>query len=489
MNEVRILARQTAVYGLGTIVPRFLNYAIVAIFYTWFFTKAEYGILTELYAWMVILLIVLTYGMETGFFRFAQNSENYTKVYSTSLISLFCTSSLFIILTAIFIKPVSALLKYSEHQDFIMMSASIIAIDAFTAIPFARLRKENKPVLFSILKIANVVITLAAVLFLLLAAPGIWERSTGWFRKVYNPEYRVGYVFVANLIGSLSTLLLLLPYIVKVKPVFDKALWQKMILYSFPLLIAGLGGSINEALDKVIMRRVLGDETGLATVGVYGAGYKIAVLMSLFIQMYRFAAEPFFFERAKRDKAKETYAFVMKYFVIAMLLVYLVLNLYIKGFQFIIGPVFRESLIVVPVVGMGYLLYGIYINQSIWYKLNDLTKYGIYITLAGAIVTVLINIFLIPVYGYMASAWAHVASYSVMIILSFIFAAKHYRIDYKMYQLMPYFITAISIVVFTRLFSYRNIGEELIINTILLILFIMLAQVKDKTLTVFFKKR
>jgi O-antigen/teichoic acid export membrane protein len=488
VNEVRTLAKQTAVYGFGTIVPRFLNYGVMAIFYTRIFGKAEYGVVTELYAWMAILLIVLTYGMETGFFRFAQKKEDYEKVYSTSLISLFVTSTLFVILVFLFINPVSAFLDYPGHHDYIKMLAAIIAIDAFTAIPFARLRKENKPLIFSIIKIANVVITIAVVLFLLLWAPKIWENSDGWFRKVYDPHYRVGYVFVANLVGSIATLVMLLPFILKVKPVFDKAVWKRMLLYSFPLLIAGLSGSINDVLDKVILRRVIGNETGLETVGEYGAGYKIAVLMALFIQMFRFAAEPFFFERARHENAKETYAFVMKYFVIVMLLVFLGINLYIRGFQFIIGPIYRESLIVVPIVSMGYLLYGIYINHSIWYKLNDLTRFGIYITLIGAIITVLINVFLIPVYGYMASAWAHVASYGSMIILSFIFAAGHYKIEYKMERLIPYFIMAVGMVVFSRLFNYTSLASELIINTLMIMLFISFAQHADKFLTVFFKK-
>lgn len=489
MNEVRTLAKQTAVYGFGTIIPRFLNYGVMTFFYTRIFDKAEYGVITELYAWMAILLIVLTYGMETGFFRFSQKEEDFEKVYSTSLISLFSTSSFFIIFVAIFIGPVSAILNYPEHHDFVLMSAAIIAIDAFAAIPFVRLRKEGRPGIFSLIKVANVVITISAVLFLLLAAPKIWQNSNGLFRKIYDPGYRVGYVFVANLIGSIATLLMLIPFIVKIKPVFIRELWKKMINYSFPLLIAGLSGSLNDVLDKVIMRRILGNETGLETVGEYGAGYKIAVLMSLFIQMFRFAAEPFFFERAKRENAKETYAYVMKYFVIAMLLIFLGINLYIKGFQYIIGPIFRESLIVVPVVSMGYLLYGVYINHSIWYKLNDLTRFGIYITLIGAAITVMMNVFLIPVYGYMASAWAHVASYGTMIVMSFVFAEKHYKIEYRMSSLVPYFILAIALVVLARIIHYGSTGLELLINTLMILIFIVFAQYRDKVLTVFFIRK
>lgn len=488
MKEVRTLAKQTIIYGFGTIVPRFLNYGILTFFYTRIFSKAQYGVVTELYAWMVLLLIVLTYGMETGFFRFAQNRENYKKVYSTALFSLFFTSALFLILVNVFIGPFSAILNYRNNHDYIKMFAAILAIDSFTAIPFARLRKENRPIVFSAIKIANVIITIAAVLFLLLWAPSIYENSHGWFREVYNPDYGVGYVFLANLIGSAATLVMLIPFIIDVKFVFERSTWTRMIQYSFPLLIAGLSGSINDALDKVILRRMIGEKSGLETVGEYGAGYKIAVLMALFIQMFRFAAEPFFFERAKHDNAKETYAFVMKYFIIIMLVIYLGINLYISGIQLIIGRNFRDAIIVVPIVSMAYLFYGIYINHSIWYKLNDLTRYGIYITLIGAVITILINIIFIPVYGYMASAWAHVASYGSMIIMSFVFAEKHYKIEYKMGTVFPYFILAVSMVIFGHYFRYPNLAMEILINTCLIVVFVIYAQHKDKIISVFFRK-
>lgn len=490
MKEVRKLAGQTIVYGLGTIIPRFLHYAVMTPFYTRVFYKElnQYGVITELYAWMAILLVVLTYGMETGFFRFSQKSEDPDKVYSTALISLLITSVLFVILVNVFITPVSALMNYKNNQDYIRMFAGIVAIDAFAAIPFARLRRENRPGIFSTIKILNVFITIALVVFLLKIAPGIWEKSNGWFRSVYNPNYKVGYVFVANLISSSCTLIMLLPFIFGIKFRFDTGLWYRMVTYSFPLLLAGLSGTINDALDKVIIRRMIGDENGLAVVGKYGAGYKIGVLMALFIQMFRFAAEPFFFERAKHSDAKQTYADVMKYFIIVMLVVYLVINLYIQGFQYIIASTYREAIVVVPIISMAYLLYGIYINHSIWYKLNDMTIFAVYITFAGALITVLINVLFIPAYGYMASAWAHIASYGSMIVLSFIFAEKRYKVSYNMRQFIPYFLMAIAMVVFEKFFKYPSITAELIINTALLIVFIGYAQYKDKILSVFFSR-
>ncbi len=489
MNEVKTLAKQTIIYGLGTIIPRFLNYAVLTPFYTRIFTNTgDYGIVTELYAWMVLLLVILTYGMETGFFRFAQKTNNPQRVYSTTLISILVTSILFMVLVNIFIKPVASMMNYSNNHGYIRMFTAIIAIDAITAIPFAKLRRDNRPLMFSLIKIINVIVSIGLVIFLLKIAPDIYNNSTGWFHKIYNPEYRVGYVFLANLISSSVTLLLLLPFIVNIKPVFDPSLWKKMITYSFPLLLAGLSGSINDAIDKIMLRRIIGDENGLSTVGIYGAAYKIGVLMALFIQMYRFAAEPFFFERAKQDKAKESYAFIMKYFVIIMLLVFLGINLYISVFQYIVGANYREAIIVVPIISMAYLLYGIYINHSIWYKLNDLTIYAVYITAIGAVITILINLLLVPAFGYMASAWAHIASYSAMLIMSFIFAEKHYKIDYKIKELIPYFILAILMVTFAQYYNYRNVGIELTINTVFIVLFITFAQMRDKLITTFFKK-
>jgi O-antigen/teichoic acid export membrane protein len=490
MNEVRKLAGQTLIYGLGTIIPRFLNYAIMTPFYTRIFSDntSAYGVITELYAWMVLLLVILTYGMETGFFRFSQKSQDPEKVYSTALISLLVTSVLFVLVVNVFITPVSALMKYENNHDYIRMFAGIVAIDAFSSIPFARLRRENKPLQFSVIKIVNVLVTIGIVIFLLKIAPGIWEKSTGWFRNVYNPDDKVGYVFLANLIGSGATLALLLPVILKTKFRFDTGLWYRMVSYSYPLLLAGLSGSINDALDKIILRRMIGEADGLSVVGKYGAGYKIGVLMALFIQMFRFAAEPFFFERAKAADAKETYAYIMKYFIIVMLVVFIGINLYISLFQYIIDFNYREAIVVVPIISMGYLLYGIYINHSIWYKLNDLTIYAVYITFAGALITVLVNVIFIPAYGYMASAWAHIASYGAMIILSFIFAEKKYKVDYNMKQYIPYFLMATGMVAFAQYFSYPGLASELVINTVLIVSFIVYAEYKDKVVTVFFRR-
>ena len=488
MNDIRKLAGQTVIYGFGTVVPRFLNFALLTPFYTYIFGHEQYGVVTELYAWMVLALVILTYGMETTYFRFAGKKAQAADVYGTALISLFTTSALFILAISIFIEPVAGFLGYEQHPEYITMFAWIVAIDAFSAIPFAWLRNNNKPVVFSIIKIINVVVTLIAVFFFLKVAPDLAEKGYTRIYKVYNPDFQVGYVFVANLAGSAVTLLCLLPFMVKIRPVFDKKLLIRMLAYSWPLLIGGMAGSLNEVLDKILLRRLIGGAEGLATVGLYGAGYKVGVLMSLFIQMYRFAAEPFFFEKAGNKDAKETYAVTMKYFVITALILFLVINLYIDAFQIIIGPIFRESLKVVPIISMGYLLFGIFINQSIWYKVDDKTIYGMWITMIGAAVTVAVNIIFVPLYGYIAAAWAHIACYSSMVLVSYFVGMKYYPINYEIKRIALYIGIALGLLIISGIIAGENKIVNLVINTVLLLVFFAVVEKKDKFFTLFLKK-
>jgi len=488
MNDIRKLAGQTVIYGFGTVVPRFLNYALLTPFYTYIFGREQYGVVTEIYAWMVLALVILTYGMETTYFRFAGKKAPAEKVYGTAIISLFTTSLLFILAASLFIKPISGSLGYGEHPEYIRMFAWIVAIDAFSAIPFAWLRNNNKPVTFSILKIINVAVTMVTVFFFLKAAPELVGKGSTWILRIYNPEFQVGYVFVANLAGSAFTLVCLLPFMLKIRPVFDRKLLGKMLAYSWPLLIGGMAGSLNEVLDKILLRRLIGGAEGLATVGLYGAGFKVGVLMSLFIQMYRFAAEPFFFERAGTSNAKETYAVTMKYFVITALILFLGINLYIEALQIIIGPVFRESLIVVPIVSMGYLLLGIFINQSIWYKVDDKTIYGAWITIIGAVVTVTVNLVFVPVYGYIAAAWGHVACYLSMVLVSYFVGQKIYPVKYETVKIILYIALAVGLLVVSGLLAGENDIVNIVIDTVLIMIFFAAAEIKDQFFTLMFKR-
>jgi O-antigen/teichoic acid export membrane protein len=275
----------------------------------------------------------------------------------------------------------------------------------------------------------------------------------------------------------------------RIRPAFDRKLLGKMLSYSWPLLIGGMAGSLNEVLDKILLRRLIGGAEGLATVGLYGAGYKVGVLMSLFIQMYRFAAEPFFFEKAGSKDARETYAVTMKYFVITALILFLVINLYIEALQIVIGPVFRESLIVVPIVSMGYLLLGIFINQSIWYKVDDKTIYGAWITILGAVVTVIVNVAFVPAYGYVAAAWAHVACYLSMVLVSYMVGQKLYPIKYETGKILMYIALAVGLLAASRLIAGENKIVNIIVDTLLLMIFFAVAEIKEKFFTLMFIRR
>jgi O-antigen/teichoic acid export membrane protein len=440
-----------------------------------------------LYAWMVIAMILLTYGMETAYFRFANKEKDPEKVYSTSLISLFITSITFVVIVFSFIGPVSSFFNYHNHPEYIKLFALIVAIDAFSAIPFAYLRSKKKPLLFSVIKVLNVLISLGLAYFFLKFAPVILKHGGTWILKIYNPHFKVGYVFLSNLIGSAFTLILLVPFILKVKPSFDKELLRKMLIYSWPLLVGGLAGCLNDVLDKILLRRMLGAQ-GLTTVGVYGAGYKVAILMSLFIQMYRFAAEPFFFERAGHKDRKDTYVLTMKHFVIAMVILYLGINLYMDFVQVLIGRIYRESLVIVPIVSMAYLMFGIFINQSIWYKIEDKTIIGVYLTLLGAAVTVILNVLFIPEFGYMASAWATFASYFTMVIASFWIGQKHYPVNYDIRGMILYIGLAVIMVLIAKYLHSGSVLLNTVLGTALLLLFIFIANKRDKFISVYLGK-
>ena len=476
MNPLKQLFGQTAIYGFGTVVPRLLNYLLLTPFFTRVFDLTEYGIITELYAYVVFLMIILTYGMETGFFRFAQTQKDDKRVFSTSLISIFFSSLFFIVLMKMMSRPFSSILGYGEHPEYIIWIGLIVGLDAFTAIPFARLRWENKAAKFAGIKIANVAMNIGLNFIFLLLLPSLEANgSTTWLLKIYNPEIGVGYVFISNVASSLFTMVLLSGTICRVRPSFDRRLWIKMIGYSFPLLISGMAGTVNEALDRILLKHLLQDpDSALAQLGIYGANYKIAVLMTLFIQMFRYASEPFYFGNADKTNARTIFAQVMKYFVIVSLLIFLGVNLFIDLFKHFIGNAFHEGLHIVPVILLANLLLGIFFNLSIWYKLNNLTKYGAMITIIGALITFLVNWFFIPIYGYNASAWAHVACYGSMVVISWWLGRRYYPINYPLKSIGLYMALAGIIYFVAKLAKEVNIVSEVLINTGLLAGFIII---------------
>lgn len=448
MGVLKKLIGQTAIYGMSTIIGRFLNFMLVPL-YTRCFSQSEYGIVTELYSYTVFLMIFLTYGMETGFFRFIQNKEDQPKVFSTIMTSLFTSSFVFVGIVLIFLSPISSILGYENQQDLIMIMAIIIGIDAFTSVPFAKLRHENKAVKFAIIKLTNITINIGLNIIFILIFPRIAAQSeNAWFISHFEkPD--VAYIFISNLAASIITLILLLPDIFKSRNGFDLSLLKRILSYSWPLLISGLAGSINEVYDRVSLRYFLTIPEGadaseyiLSQVGIYGANYKLAMIISIFNQAFRFAAEPFFFSRMKETDSRQMYAKIMNYFTIFTLFLFLMILLYIDIFKQFIGEDFHEGLFIVPILLMANIFLGIVFNLSIWYKVTNQTKFGIGITGFGAIITLAINILFVPIYGYSACAWATLACYVLMAILSYRLCQKHYVIPYKIGALSLYFILA-----------------------------------------------
>lgn len=474
MNSIKQLAGQTVVYGMGTIIPRVLNYALLTPFYTRIFNLGEYGVVTEIYAYMAILLILLTYGMETAYFRFTSRGEqNNDKVYYSSLISLFTTSLGFIFLVLLFSKNIAGFLQYSGNREYIIMFSLIVGIDAFSALPFARLRMENKVYKFAMIKIVNVIVIVSVALAFLYFIPRQIDKNPhSVLTKIYSDEIGIGYVFIANLCGSAVSLLLLLPCIFTSKFVFSKSILKKMLKYALPLLIAGLAGVVIETFDKASLKFLLTNrEIAIEQLGIYGANFKIAVLMGLFIQMFRYAAEPFFFLKAKDKNARYLYARVMNYFVLFCLLIFLFINFNINIFKHLIPEEYWAGLNIVPIILASFVFYGIFINLSIWYKLNDLTRYGAVIVLIGAFLTIGINFVFVPRYGYSASAWAHLLSYFTLTVISYLWGRKVYKVPYDLKKISIYIIiTAILYSVVSGI-NFSSVYTELLIGNCITIIF------------------
>ena len=470
-HPIKQLFGQTAVYGLGIVLPRLLNYLLLTPFYTRVFERATYGIVTELYAYVVFLLVILTYGMETGYFRYASNSEQKEKVYTTVLSSLFISSVLFVGLVWIWVRPISSVLGYSQHPEYIKWLTAIVAIDAFTTIPFARIRLYNKPLKYALIRIVEVSINIGLNLFFLHYCPH--HTDAQWIQSVYNEQIGVGYVLISNLIASSIKLLILIPDILAAfRSVFELSLFRKIFSYSYPLLIAGLAGTINEALDRILLKHLIPlDQNPMEQLGIYGANYKLAVLMTLFVQMFKYAAEPFFFSKSEEKDAKKLYADVMLFFVVAGLFIFLLVILYLNYFILFIGSDFREGVNIVPVVLLANLVMGIFFNLSIWYKLTNKTRYGAVLVIMGALITVIINTLFIPRYGYVASAWAHLICYTTMVIVSYAWSRKHYAIPYQTGRILAYIGLALAIYVFNELFLQEINGYKNLVALLLLLLF------------------
>jgi len=477
------LAKETAVYGLSSILGRFLNWLLVPMYTRVLSGTGEFGIYTNLYAWVALLLVLLTYGMETGFFRFINKQEEQApmRVYATTLFSVGCTSALFVLLTFLFLSPISEILGYVEHPEYVGMMLGIVAVDAFCCIPFAYLRYQGRAYRFAGIKFLSIFLNIGLNVFFLVLCPRLYHyapQTIDWF---YIPGYGVGYVFIANVITTSVTFLLLLPDMLPGfghKPSFP--LLKQMLSYSFPILILGIAGIFNQTADKIIFP-FLFDDKAYATgqLGIYGACFKIAVVMVMFIQAFRYAYEPFIFARHKNDDNTYAYAEAMKYFIIFALVIFLGVMFYLDILKYFVDSAYYPGLSVVPIVMLGELFFGIYFNLSLWYKLTDETQWGAYFSLSGCVVTVLIIVLCAPVYGFMACAWASFVCNLLMMLLSYFVGQKKFPIPYDLKSAFTYFALAGILYVAGMLPDIESEVLRLLYRTVLLLVFIVFIVKRD----------
>lgn len=477
MANLKTLFKDTALYGMSSIVGRFLNYLLVPLYTAKIAASSGgYGVITNVYAYTALLLVILTFGMETTFFRFVnKEGANPMRTYSTVLIMVGSVALLFVALVLAFINSVSSFMGYSAHEEYVAVMAACVAIDAFQCIPFAYLRYKHRPWKFVALKMLFIVlnITLNIVYFVVLPAMYSNPSTHGFAASVYDPNVGVGYVFRLNLFCTAIITFFFWKELTGFRWVFDKILFRKMLSYSWSILLLGITGILNQTADKILFPIVSPGAEGHVQLGIYGAAAKIAMIMAMITQAFRYAYEPFVFGSAKEKGSRDTYAKAMKYFIIFTLLAYLVVVGYLDVLKYIIGRDYWEGLKVVPVVMAAEIMMGVYFNLSFWYKLIDKTIYGAWFSGVGCVVLVLINVLLIPKYGYMACAWAGVAGYGTAMLLSYFVGQKKYPINYPLKSITVYICIA---ALFTAIMLYtpQSLPKALRlgINTLLIILFV-----------------
>ncbi len=486
-SQIKKLAGQTVVYGFSSIIGRFLNYLLVPL-YTNLFLTSQYGIVTDLYAYAGFLFVLLTYGMETAYFRFSEKHQNPEKVFTTAISPLLITTSVFLSIIILFAQPIADILRYPNHKEYVIWFALIISLDVLTTIPFAKLRRENKAVKFAVFKFINIGLNIGFNLFFLLLCPYLLKQNPDSFVNIfYSENIGIGYIFISNLIASAVTLLLFIPDFFKIKYTFSKTVLKQLLIYGSPLLFAGLAGMINEVIDRILLKYLIVVPEGISNVntyifsqiGIYGANYKLSILITLFIQAFRYAAEPFFFSHAKHKNAKETYAEVMNYFIIFGLVIFLGIMLYIDIAKYFINENYWSGLKIVPILLAANLFLGIVYNLSVWYKLTDKTKYGAYIAGIGAFITILLNFILIPKIGYMGSAWATFFCYFTMMTVSYFWGRKYYKIHYPLKKIFFYTIFTLFVFFLSR-FIVLSGFKMYLFRTFLFLSFLFFVSLKEK---------
>ena len=474
MSNIKSLVKDTAIYGISSIAGKFINYLLVPI-QTAAFAAAggEYGVVTNIYAYTALLMVILTYGMETAFFRFANKTEeDVRKVYSTTLVSVGSTALLFIAVVLLLLPQIAGFMKYNDHPDWVAVMFACVAIDAFKCIPFAYLRYQKRPVKFATLQIVNITLNIVFNLIYLIVLPA-WKIN---LFGLYDEQFtlNVGMVFYINLVCTVIVLLCFKAELTGFRYTFDKALWRRMIRYAWPLLILGIAGILNQTLDKIIFPYLYSGVDEKAQLGIYGAATKIAMIMAMITQAFRYAYEPFVFGNAKENDNRETYAKAMKYFIIFTLLAFLVVIGYMDVLKYIIrNHDYWQGLRVVPIVMVAEIMMGVYFNLSFWYKLIDKTIYGAWFSGIGCLVLVTVNVIFVPTYSYMACAWGGVAGYGTAMLLSYFVGQKKYPIEYPIKSIFVYVaITALFFVIMTLMPETLPQAVRLAVNTALIIAFL-----------------
>ena len=477
MSVLKTAYKQTFIYGLATVIPRMLSFILVRLHTDKSVLQnvSDYGDVSVIFAYFVLFNVILAYGMETAFFRFLNKESAKEKVISTSSISLFLTSLGFLGLGLLFQQQIADLTHI--NVNYITLVVWILFLDALVIIPFAYLRAQGKPIKYSIVKVTNVIVNLGLNLFLLLYLQALAIDNSIW-DSIYVPNFEVSYIFIANLVASAVTLLILLPFYFKIKYKIDSELWKKMLRYALPVLVSGIAFSINETFDRVLLERLLPESIAKTSIGMYSACYKLALFMMLFATAYRLGIEPFIFSQSKTKDATKNYAKILEFFVTCGALILLVVVVFVDILKGILIPneAYWDAMKVVPILLLAYLFLGIYHNLSVWYKITDRTKFGAYISVFGAVVTLLINVIFISTFSYMASAVATLVAYLSMTVLSYYFGRKHYPIPYNLKKIATY----LTLTIFLSALSFYQFRAQYIIGSAMIGLLLLLIWFNEK---------
>lgn len=470
MANLKSLAKDTAIYGLSSIIGRFLNYLLVPLYTAKLAASSGgYGIITNVYSYTALLLVILTYGMETTFFRFANKTEeDPNTVYTTTLISVGATSLMFVAFVLGFLPWISGAMGYGAHPEYIAVMAMVVALDAFQAIPFAYLRYKKRPIKFAVLKLLFIFMNVLLNLLYFVVLPALYVHHPDIIGKIYSPHVGVGYAFYLNLVCTGSITFFFWAELFHVKYRFNGRLLKRMLGYSWPILVLGIAGILNQTADKILFPFIYTKGGETQQLGIYGAASKIAMIMALITQAFRYAYEPFVFGKSRDKDNRETYAEAMKYFIIFTLLAFLAVMAWMDILKHIIAPDYWSGLVVVPIVMAAEIMMGIYFNLSFWYKLIDKTIWGAYFSGIGCAVLIAINFIFVPQYGYIACAWAGFAGYGTAMVLSYFVGQKYYPINYPLKEIFMYVLLAAVLFAAGSLVRFHGTGLTTLYRTALL---------------------